>query len=223
MSDSYLDKYTFIYALVDPNTLECRYIGKSDNPWNRFKEHLKDKKFNYKYCWIQSLIKRGQQPNYVILEQCNISIWKEREKDWIAFGKKIGWPLTNMTDGGDGCVLYKENNGFFGRHHSEESLKKMGEVHKGQVAWNKGRHWNEETKIKMKKNHKGMAGKNHSEETKIKIKNNNLGKSHKYPYCRKKGQIPWNKGKRNIYSEETKRKMGEKNRKNHEHEIEIFN
>ena len=29
---------------------------------------------------------------------------------------------------------------------------------------------------------------------------------------RKKGRIPWNKGKTGIYSEETKRKMGESNK-----------
>jgi G:T-mismatch repair DNA endonuclease (very short patch repair protein) len=75
-------------------------------------------------------------------------------------------------------------------------------VKKGNVPWNKGKKTgslSEETKQKLRKSHKGMwnrfthpmLGKHHSEETILK----------------KKKQIPWNKGKKNVYSKETLQKM----------------
>ena len=46
-----------------------------------------------------------------------------------------------------------------------------------------------------------FKGKHHSEETKEKLRKTNLGKSYN------KGQIPWNKGKKNCYSEISLDKM----------------
>ena len=50
--------------------------------------------------------------------------------------------------------LRGEKNGMFGKHHSEESKKKMSEARKGAIPWNKGKHpkrkpHSEETKRKM--------------------------------------------------------------------------
>lgn len=42
---------TFIYALIDPEKNTVRYIGKSDNPWERLfgrHGHLHDKQKTYK-------------------------------------------------------------------------------------------------------------------------------------------------------------------------------
>ena len=50
--------------------------------------------------------------------------------------------------------LLGEKNGMFGKHHSEESKKKMSEARKGAIPWNKGKH---------------PKGKPHSEETKRKM------------------------------------------------------
>ena len=59
-----------------------------------------------------------------------------------------------------------------------------------------------------------QKGKTYSEETRRKISEANKGKVRSEEHCKKmseikKGQVPWNKGKHNIYSDETHRKMSE--------------
>ena len=53
-----------------------------------------------------------------------------------------------------------------GKHHSEESRKKMSEARKGKPSWNKGKHLSAETCQKLSEVHKG---KHHSAETCKKI------------------------------------------------------
>lgn len=93
---------------------------------------------------------------------------------------------------------------MFGKHHTEESLKRMSESHKGH-------HTSEETRQKLSraamgriprnKGKKGVMpepwnkGKQLSEEIKKKI---SVGH---------KGQVPWNKGKTGFCTEETLNKM----------------
>lgn len=71
------------------------------------------------------------------------------------------------------CARYGENNGMFGKHHSEETKAKMR-------ARATGRIHSEETKMKMSKALKGkpshMKGKHLSEETRKKISEANKGK-----------------------------------------------
>lgn len=186
---------TFIYALCDPQTFDVRYVGKADNPYKRYYQHLidKDKHSIHKINWIQSLLKKGLLPIQQILEECDESIWEERERDWIAFYKKIGAPLTNGTDGGKGNqgIIYsnvtrkklsevakKRNFGGWpkGKKHSEEwRLKHIGHLSytKGMVPWNKGKCASEESKRKNSESHKGKIpwnkDKHHSKETKEKI------------------------------------------------------
>lgn len=65
-----------------------------------------------------------------------------------------------------------ENNGMYGKKHSEDSKQKMREA-------SLGRHPSEETLAKMQKSHLGeknaMFGKHHTEETKSKISDINKG------------------------------------------------
>ena len=96
--------------------------------------------------------------------------------------KEVGY---NLTDGGDGALGFK---------HSEESKEKMRQAHLGKKV-------SEETKQKISNASKGeknhFYNKHHSEENKIKISET------------LKGNIPWNKGQTNVYSNETKNKMSE--------------
>jgi hypothetical protein len=199
---------TFIYGLIDPTTLEVRYIGKSDNPYKRFLRHIIDKIHSHKYFWVQTLLKQGLKPTLCILEQCENkkSVWSVRERDWISFGRKLKWSLTNETEGGDGWSK--------GMHHSEETKRKIPGRHSGFKA-------SEETKIKMSLAHKGKPsakkGRPLSKETKEKMslaqkgeKNSMFGKA---PYWKNK-HLPEeirrkisvsSKGKK--MSEETKIKM----------------
>jgi len=83
---------------------------------------------------------------------------------------------------------------------SEEERKCRSEnaKRKGFGKWMKGKHLSEETKKKISEMHKGHLV---SEETKKKIGNANRGKFHTEESKRKlsvslKGRIPWNKGKK---------------------------
>jgi len=129
-----------------------------------------------------------------ILEYCkNEEELNKREKYWI---KKLDSQNTiigyNIAYGGEGGDTYTynpnlkeikekisnsikgKNHPCFGKKHTMELKKKMGEKNKG---------------------NKYREGKSHSNETKDK-----LSKS-------LKGKIPWNKGKKNVYSKETIEKM----------------
>jgi len=89
-------------------------------------------------------------------------------------------------------------SGMKGKHHSEESRKKISLANKGKPSWIKGKHHTEEAKMKNRLANLGkipwIKGKHLSEEHKRK-----LSESHK-------GKVPWIAGKH--HTEEAKRKMG---------------
>jgi len=92
---------TYIYGLVDPETGEMRYVGKSNNPKVRYQYHLADKNTNpHKTAWISGLSKRGLKPNLVILEETTREKWEERERYWIKRYRDEGAPLVNILEGG---------------------------------------------------------------------------------------------------------------------------
>ena len=62
--------------------------------------------------------------------------------------------------------LKGEKNPFYGKHHTEETKKKLSEAKKGKNPWNKGRTASIEARDKMSKSHKG---KKLSEEHRKKI------------------------------------------------------
>ena len=123
---------TFIYALVDPRTLKIRYVGKADNPYQRYCRHLIDKYPCHRVDWIRSLLKIGLLPIQQILEECDKSEWEQKERYWIAFERKQGYDLTNGTDGGDG---------YRGGKHTEESKRKASDH-----SPMKGKHLSEQEK-----------------------------------------------------------------------------
>ena len=97
--------------------------------------------------------------------------------------------------------------------HTQETKNKISKTKKGKSpAWNKGIPHTKLQKKKLKERHKGFRGRKHSNKTKKKISNlkkgikfsqkhlTNLSKSHI-------GQIPWNKGKKGIYSKTTLKKI----------------
>lgn len=98
-----MNKTTFIYALKEVGTDEYRYVGKSNKPIKRLYFHLIESKKSktHKERWIQSVLKRNSNIEYVILEEVSIDLWSEREIYWIARFKNDGYRLSNATDGGD--------------------------------------------------------------------------------------------------------------------------
>lgn len=142
---------TFIYALCDPRTLEVRYVGKADDPYRRYCQHLIDKYPCHKNRWISSILLIGLNPILQILEQCDDSIWQERERNWIAFENKIGCRLTNETSGGEGyslghIVSERAKNAIRVSHMGNNNPAKKPEIRAkisksllGNTQWNKGK------------------------------------------------------------------------------------
>lgn len=119
----------FIYGLIDPRTGEVRYIGQTGKGLYRPKRHgtaaALRKDNTYRGKWIRKLAAEGVTYEVVILEVCTPETVHARERDWIAWGRHLGWRLTNLTDGGEGTA---------GLHLSEERKKQIGEVHRGKTV-----------------------------------------------------------------------------------------
>jgi len=95
---------TFIYGLKDPITDEIRYVGKSNDPKNRLRRHIKDArgaKNIHRLCWIRGLLTIGLAPVVEILEEVSVDLWGEKENEWISKFDN----LTNMIDGGKFCPM----------------------------------------------------------------------------------------------------------------------
>lgn len=209
----------YVYQLIDPRTDIVFYIGKgqkrrmythvnevirgrvpngNDRLGNKIKKIIN---FELKVKYKKVLITDDEQEAYTT------------EKKLI---KEIGLEnLCNLTGGGEGGAPTGKKHHFFGKSLSKEHKKKLSEAHKGKKLseehkekignshkgnqYHKGKFHSDETKYKMSINRAGknhpMFGKNHTSETKRKISD------------AKKGQIPWNKGKIGVYSEETLNKM----------------
>ncbi|MFA5177753.1 MAG: GIY-YIG nuclease family protein [Candidatus Omnitrophota bacterium] len=121
-----LNKKTFIYSLEYPIG-NIRYIGKSDNPKERLKKHIKEAKYrnkNHKDKWINSL---SEPPILNVIEETTYEHWQVREMYWINFYKEKGFNLVNGTDGGEG------SNGYFGRSHSQETKDKLSKLATGKI------------------------------------------------------------------------------------------
>jgi len=97
-----------IYALIDPRSLEWRYIGKSSYGLERPKQHgypsvIKKTGRQHKTKWVASLIKSGLTYGIEILETLNDGDkLAEAESEWIAEARRQGVRLTNATNGGEG-------------------------------------------------------------------------------------------------------------------------
>lgn len=159
----------YIYALVDPRDNRVRYIGKSVNPQKRYKQHCEHKSRLHRSVWIQGILKDGLKPILKILEELpDDANWQQSERDWIAYGKSIGWDLTNRTDGGDGVVnMPPESRArmlktWVGRKHKPESIAKISQTRRGMYNEIFTQEYKEKMSIAMK-------GRVISDETKEKM------------------------------------------------------
>lgn len=109
-----------IYALIDPETRLCRYVGKTKGrSCQRLKSHISDARRNTavpRFRWINKLALSGKCPEVIDLEETTDNGWQEAEQFWIAYMRALGSPLLNATDGGDG---------IHGHKHSAETRAKQ--------------------------------------------------------------------------------------------------
>lgn len=178
-----------IYALVDPTTRECRYIGKSSRPDKRIKEHFKAGSKTHRDFWIKSI--RPEVPEMLILETTDVDQWEDSERWWISYFKFMGARLVNGTSGGEGGRGLKHNEhtkkllslALKGKPKSEETKAKMKancsmkrpEVAEKIAAQKRGKPRSEETKTRLRE---ALKGNVITEETRRKISESNKGKKH---------------------------------------------
>ena len=97
-----------IYGLADPRTNVVRYIGKSTTGMRRPRQHLRPGVLatdpTWKGRWLRQLNAEGLRPLITVIENCTRDVLSDREIFWIAEGRRRGWPLTNLTNGGDGTT-----------------------------------------------------------------------------------------------------------------------
>lgn len=107
----------YIYALKDPRDEQIYYIGKTNNPRARYKQHLKDSDVNkYKVAWLEELRKEELKPEMAILDTVGED-WEECETAWIEKGTRKGWPLTNIVHCRSGQI--NKDIEFVRRHYGE--------------------------------------------------------------------------------------------------------
>ena len=93
----------WIYALLDPETGEPRYVGKAINPQVRYAQHLSERsRKTHKQRWIARLMADGVVPALELLEQVAEPEWQAAERHYIAEYRQLGARLVNGDDGGYG-------------------------------------------------------------------------------------------------------------------------
>lgn len=98
-----------IYGLLDPRTRMVRYIGKSTTGMSRPNQHRRKRDTDRTHCanWVRELQRVNFDFETTILETVEPGLLErlsQTERWWIAYGHASGWPLTNLTDGGEGAV-----------------------------------------------------------------------------------------------------------------------
>ncbi len=154
-------KEIIVYTLSDPRDGLVKYIGITSRPTRRMIDHLNDKRNNLKSSWVKSLKKLGLKPLFDIIDVTDNENYCKIEQYWISQMKTWGFPLKNMTNGGDGSYGVKPwNKGLIGVFkHSDKSKLQMSEFRKENTSGDKN----------------GFFGKHHSSKTKEVARERMLG------------------------------------------------
>lgn len=161
--------------------------------------------------------------SFEIVERCEKSELSNREKYWISYYNSMSPGGYNLTKGGDGGNTFQyrtekemeetkrkiskaasgENNGFYGKHHSDETMDYLRRVNLGKII-------SEETKRKLSKSLQGHYMPEHAKEKiskatkeqwkdeKFKELMSNVNKGNKYALGN-----TWNKNRIDIFHPNT--------------------
>lgn len=131
----------YVYCTINKTTGK-KYVGMCSKSINKTKNY-----FGSGILIMKSINKNGKQnfEKEILEECCNIDFLIEREKYWIGKLMTLHPNGYNLESGGSGSVDQKvrekigkgvsgENNGMFGKHHTEETKNKVSEMHKNHMA-----------------------------------------------------------------------------------------
>lgn len=91
-------------------------------------------------CWVRSLHDQGLTYDIATLDTAEtVEDLYTKERWWIAYGRALGWDLTNLTEGGEGPQGWvptaetraKISVALTGKTHSAATRQKMSEAHLG--------------------------------------------------------------------------------------------
>ena len=181
----------YIYALIDPRTALVRYVGQTTNLKERYYQHCSSTTLRKTYvgCWLKSLWVLDIKPILEVLSVETEETWRRGEQFWILYFRRLGYPLTNLTDGGDGSrgitrtpeTREKIRQANLGRKHSIFTREKMRQSNRGKSTAemiaklrraNIGRVWSKEDRRTLSIAH---IGKHPSLETRRKMSLAHLG------------------------------------------------
>ncbi len=88
---------TFIYILICPFDGTVKYVGKSNDPIKRLKDHLLDFRCMdlHKAMWIRELRAKKLKPEMVVIDEVSLFDWKFWEQWWCMYYKSLGFKLFN--------------------------------------------------------------------------------------------------------------------------------
>lgn len=137
---------TRLYVLIDPVTLEIRYVGLTTMTLrDRLSGHCSGQGKTYAQHWIKSLLQSGLKPLIAEIDVVDDDLADDAERFYIQEYRSLGCRLTNCCGGGrknrivsketreKQSVVRKGKQPWLGRTHSTESREKMSEVKKGKT------------------------------------------------------------------------------------------
>ena len=111
------EKRYYVYEWIRLDTNEPFYVGKGCN--DRWRNIYRD--YNPHF---MNIINKVSVAVHILLDNLTEeeSFGLECYYIWL-YRDIIGYDICNINDGGDGQTLFGKANGFYGKHHTEETKK----------------------------------------------------------------------------------------------------
>ena len=198
----------FVVYLVTNRANGKQYVGKARDARERWKDHLYLAACGGGFALHAAIRKHGRRRfSFEVIEQCADETAAFRAEQRHIARLRTSVRGYNLTDGGEGCSGYK---------HTPESLKKMGDVHRGKpnseeqkrkiAETLRGRVFTPEWKAKIST---AKMGHEVSVETRAKLADAARGKSLSPESRAKVAEASRNRARR-PWTDEQKKRMSEK-------------
>lgn len=149
------------------------YVGQTTNLYKRWRKHIscaKSKRLKYKSHLYYAMKRYGIEHFRIeIIEKCSYEDLEEKERYWIEKLNSLEPNGYNILKGGK--HLYKSDNPFYGKHHSDKTKEEISKKNTGRCVNEDERKMR--AKINSGKNNP-FYGKHHSQETIDIIRSKNI-------------------------------------------------